>query len=619
MALNDSSTELVSFLNPQGQAVCPRVQRTPPHRHDISQKSSASWTSLPSHDSLGMPTRKKRIHLKDMLTVSLSFLCLAAAVTVVANEEISWRLAIGTRQLILLGFFLSIMNLCLSSITPILFLHLEARLGPSTLQNYDGILRTQMFASRLTFTWRLVLASTLLLPLGLSASYKTFLGGESKRTVQGEDYFHAPSLYGMFGPPGMQSYGKNTGPMLFSNSTLSFVMGSTSITKANTTAVEPDIPPLPKAYGFNILLLNNGVSAVLDIPQPDYVSGVQSLLSPGESWMISASVIGTVATYNDTKTTNPKGYNSTFMSRCKAAKASSAAFGFIPMYDLHTLVLVDHPGAGDMGYQYIAFSPDEYSNYDSCADVSHLVDLCDVTRRLCKGTWLIDRGNIQLITGSCNDTDLPGERQLVITDNLLFLPNFFMPSLVEFMGVFATARNQSEWKIPYLATGIAAMLWSRISMITSPSNLARFNGTPTFTYSREFIDYNVSYADAGIIYPVNDTAVYIRPTLHKSGWLYFVLAIQPLLTLVSLLVIAAMHSTPVDEGFGMISILSGINPECLQHLSGAALSGGLVNDVKLIIRPYQDGNIARIKYDLLSSSTEEQEHNRKLDKNVTYY
>ena len=75
-------------------------------------------------------------------------------------------------QPIVLGFLLSVVNLCLGSVTPPLFLHFEARSGASELQNYDGILRNQKFATRLDIVWRLVIGFLLVLPLGLSVAYK---------------------------------------------------------------------------------------------------------------------------------------------------------------------------------------------------------------------------------------------------------------------------------------------------------------------------------------------------------------------------------------------------------------------------------------------------------------
>lgn len=97
---------------------------------------------------LGKPIRKKKIHIRDILITLLSLLYLVIAIVTVANESISWRLGVGTRQLIVLGFLLSIMNLCLGSLAPTTFLLLEAKFG-------DGILRNRPLSSRLSLTWRM--------------------------------------------------------------------------------------------------------------------------------------------------------------------------------------------------------------------------------------------------------------------------------------------------------------------------------------------------------------------------------------------------------------------------------------------------------------------------------
>ena len=144
-----------------------------------------------------------------------------------------------------------------------------------------------------------------------------------------------------------------------------------------------------------------------------------------------------------------------------------------------------------------------------------------------------------------------------------------MPSLVEVLGSFATSRNQSSWVSPSVVTSMAAMLWSRIIIVKSATaNLDRasliykgLNGT------------KFSLADVGVIYPVNDTVFHNRPTMQKSGSLYCVFALQPLLTMIILVLILMFHSTPLDKGFGLISILSGIDRGSFDTLAGAALSG----------------------------------------------
>ena len=573
-----------------------------------------------SLDPLGVPTVKKRLHISHILAAIVSLICLALATTAVANVKVSWLLGQRNYQLIVVGFLLSIMNLCLASTAPSLFLHVEARYGPSTLQNYDGILRNRILSSKLDVPWRLVLGLMTTLPMGLSVAYKTFSGGYSALTINTVDYIGNTSYYGMFAPPGLQSLGEQTGISLFSNATLPFMVAASP-----TNGIEPPVPLDTQVYGFNILLLDNGTAVALDIPQPDYISTVQKLLAPGESWGITARIAGTVAKFNDSKTVDSDAKNSTFLRRCEDAVASSGAYTVMQMLTKNCLILLDS-NSGDQSFQYIGFPPwpgdDPDSKNPTCSNFSHYAQLFDVTRRPCTGSWVITRGGLQLVSGSCDETPLPPEKQLVITNvGATFFGYFYMSSLAEFLGAFGTPiRNGSDWEHPFMATGVAAMLWSRIIVKFGAANKAELHETPPWTLSNHT---NLTLGDVGLIYPVNDMVEYTRPTLQKSNLLYFLFAIQPLLILVCLALISCfLNSTPLDKDFGLISILSGIHRESLDVVNGASLSGQLATKVKLVMRPMRNSKADTIGYRLLPSSPSTATpavRNGRLAPNTMYY
>ena len=561
-----------------------------------------------SPPSLGKPTRKKKIHMEEVLITLLSLLCLVIAIVTVANESISWRLGIGNRQLIVLGFLLSIMNLCLGSLAPTLFLLLEAKFGPSTIQNYDGILRNRPLSSKLSLAWRLALGLMLALPLGLSAAYKSFSGGESTMMVDATSYIGNKSYYGMFVPPGLQSLGERTGISLFFNATLPFAVASSSINGS-----DPPLPTHPQAYGFNVLLLNHESTAMLDIPQPSYISAVQSLLAGGESWNITAQVIATVATHNTSRAENESAYESYLESFCMAGEDSSGAYTHQSLMNLWSVVLLDHPSPGDQSLQYIGLPPDPGIDYSvECSNFSDYAQLYDMNRQLCNGTWSITRGGIELVEGSCTGVALPADKQLIITKNNLFLGVFYISSLAEFLGPFATTRNQSVWEGPYMATAMAAMLWSRITALDGAAN----EGDP---HVASGIFAGTTYEDAGLVYPVNDTITYIRPTVRKSSLLYTVLTLQPLLIFVILGLKLTFHSMPLDKGFGLISILSGIECRSLDTLGGAALSGELQKAVRLVMRPMQDKEKGTVEYRVTTAPQTGLLRNQELLSKVVYH
>ncbi len=142
-------------------------------------KSSSSSLKKVSIPPLDKPSKKQRINTLEIVAAVLSLIYLILAVKSVASESVSWRLGQGNNQLIVVGFLLSIMNLCLASVATKVFLILEAWFGSSKLQNYDGILRYHILASKLSITWRFILVIMLAPPIGLSVSYKRFTGGES--------------------------------------------------------------------------------------------------------------------------------------------------------------------------------------------------------------------------------------------------------------------------------------------------------------------------------------------------------------------------------------------------------------------------------------------------------
>ena len=569
--------------------------------YELNNSSSRSSNRRPSVEPLGVPTAKKRFHISHVLAAIISLICFALAITAVANVKVSWRLGRQNYQLIAVGFLLSIMNLCLDTTAPSLFLHMEARYGSSTLQNYDGIVRNQILGSRLDVLWRLILGLTTILPLGLSVAYKTFTGGSSTLTVNTADYIGNTSYYGMFAPPGLQSLGDQTGISLFSNATLPFMVAASP-----TNGIEPPVPLDTQVYGFNILLLDSETTAALDIPQPDYISTVQKLLAPGESWGLTARIAGTVAKLNHSKTIDSEANNSTFMRRCEDAVASSGAYTAMQYLQKNCLVLLSSQSP-DQSFQYIGFPPfpndHTLPGYPTCSNFSHYAQLYDITRRPCTGSWVIIRGALELVSGRCDEATLPPEKQLIITNVInTFFGYFYMSSLVEFLGAFGTStRNGSDWEHSFMATGLAAMVWSRITVKYGAANLAETHEAPIWKSSNHT---NFTLGDVGLIYPVKDMVEYTRPTLRKSGVLYFVFVIQPLLSFVSLALIAwILNSTPLDKDFGLISILSGIDRESLDVINGASLSGQLTRKVKLVMRPMRNSQGDAIRYRVVPSSS----------------
>lgn len=575
----------------------------------------SSFQSL-SSVALGKPTTKKRLQTWHALLAALSLVCLGVAIAAVANEQWSWRLGKGNRQLIVLGFLLGIMNLCLTSVTPTAFLLLEARFGPSTLQNYEGLLRNQVLSARLSFFWRLLLGLMLALPLALSVAYKTFSGGESRLRVQAAEYDHSyASYYGMFAPSGLQALGEGKGIGLFTNATIPFLNASSL---RNTT--EPNFPNHTQTYGYNILLLNKTSTAILDLLHPSYLSTIQDLLALGDSWKVTAPVFATVATFNDSLNQDSKRFHEDFLDFCNLAASSSGAKGYMSDLVKDAINLISHPSPGDLSIHYIGMAPSESIFYPTgCKGLSSYLKPFYVNRQRCQGTWSITRGGIELIDGVCNGTVPKGTIQKPIVNNEagLFPGVWYMASLLEIIGPFLN-RTGSPWEISSMATSVAAMMWSRIAAVSTIFGLLDESSghvAPSDIARLQYGDTTIS--DAGLFYKLEDEVIWFRSTLRKEPWLYFVLAIQPALTLFVFGMTLMFYSTPIDKGFGLISILSGMSRSSLDVLRGSSLSGRLTQDVKLIMEPKHQLSRSFIEYNIRPAN-ERGAHNGKLQKTVIY-
>lgn len=528
------------------------------------------------------------------------------------------------------------MNIGLGSIAPTLLLLVEEKFGPSTLQNYDAILRNKPLAPRLSMSWRVVLCFLQALPIGLSAAYKTFSGGQSIHAVNAMDYVSNVSYYGIFPPPGLSrsSFSRTTGISLFVNATLPFLEATSpevseeALLDGESNNSEPLLPMFPQPYGYNILLLNNSTTAVLDIFQTGYLAEIQTLLPLGASWLITAPVAATVAGLTDSKTKNPADFNTTYISACSDANGTghdpwSWDFTRFDMYNEWSLSLLNRKSLSDQSRQYIGIEP----NLQVCKRLPAYVQGLDVQRRQCEGTWSITRAGFQLVNGSCSDENLPPDNQLPITYNHLALGAWYVPILAETMTTFSgggARGNKSDWMLPYMSTSVAAMVWSRLVTLNSPSP-SNFSSAGFDMSQYAWTSANgtqLAFQDVRTVYPIDASAqsiLYIRPTLQKSLLFYFVLAIQPLLVLLIIGMCVLFYSSPMCRGFGLVSILSGMEIQSLNYLAGASLSGELIKPVKLVISPVtQVGENGVIKY-RLAQGFERGVKKRKVQRNVTYH
>ncbi|KAI4257483.1 MAG: hypothetical protein LQ352_001647 [Teloschistes flavicans] len=339
----------------------------------------------------------------------------------------------------------------------------------------------------------------------------------------------------------------------------------------------PPFSHLPEAYGFNILLNDNTSAASLDIPVPQYVSSIQQKITNRESWKLSATVNATLATFDDTFQVLDDTVWKPLFNR--AGMLSSYR-----LFQVHMSVgmVVDKKNLTADGSEYysphcvIGYYPEK--NPGSPLSEFRLGDKnikifrnsspmkFDIRRGTCTATWEITKTNIQLIKGSCTHTP----------SNQRWLPNT-LPFNIDALPVMYNtirdyspqgSRNASQWRMPALVTSVATMYWAR----------SLFNNSRSSTQNPE------------LYYPATNETVYSTNTTLSAHWLlYFVLCLQPILTLSMLAFAVRYYDTPIDKGFGLVAVLSGVDKQSLDIMHGAALSGELKKPVSLKLQVLDEG------------------------------
>lgn len=545
----------------------------------FSNTTTTSSTSLEDNnaygsDGYGVPLRpaahgrarsKRLCDWIDSLALSCSFACLVVCI-VVATPSLpyAWRLGYNN-QLIVLGFMLAIMNLCNRRIATRFFVIIEARWGGSTLQNFDAILRQSVWVAQTSVHWIVTFLALTALPLGLGVAYKSFVGG----TATQPSHDISVEQYGVFTRP--YNKAQKATPNAARDAMLGF------FNAAMDDDVGPTYAEAPQPFGYNQLLIDEGTMAVLDMPNSTILATIQERLGLGESLTISANVQGTVSVYN---TSTPQLLKDddlwdyfyqlhtleTYHAYRMGISFSSYlvdAFVWLGGY-LQTCGVLPAPYLCDDWYAH-------YSNVnDSDVDAfraSNMTLLFNIYRQPCSATWNVTSSAVSLLSGNCTDVRNPNRFQNV-EGNMMPVIGDALDVVGPTLWDFIPDRPNSPWRVPSYAALAATSYWARwyaYGRTTAVNN-------PDLGLSQDFV-YNVTDEK------INSTKL----TLHARPWLYVVLAIQPVLTTVFLVLTMCFFSTPVDSGFGLTSILASINKDSLDSLRGAGLSGQLTRRLHLNI------------------------------------
>ncbi|KAJ9614555.1 hypothetical protein H2200_002692 [Cladophialophora chaetospira] len=538
-----------------------------------SDKATSVATELPDRNqkhegslpALGKPSRRTRSDLSDLLSVMVSLLCFGIGVAAIADSRFATRLG-QTNQLVVIGFILSIMSFISFKQAQTFMLVLEARFGQSTLQNYDAILRDEKLGSQTSNIVRFALLFLFGLPLGLSASYKQFVGGSTTISVEAP---HQVIHFGPSGPPGLLV---PSGRPLFLNATSPLFAGHKDILRQSD--IDRQERFFNQSYGFNMYVINDTATAMLDLPVSSNMSRLQSSLQHGEVLTISAPVNATFAMLNSTPESSEledPDYWIRIQERFGSFDSRSYVINGLgggPYFNMYnsmvdtTLILMS------------LFNATNNETFTSKALGFHTY------RGTADGTWRIASDSINLVSASNFETN--------------FLPDRRYPEVVGTSDGGCIRENATtDWRqkaiycnwesfgvdynsiIPGFVIGrpdetntfrpSPPSIWVAVTASMAWSNLAA--QVESYGIPNAWWQYLLSTPE----YEIWKTI----PTLRRHWGLYTVLAVQPMLLLIVLLGRLLLHPAPISANFGMIALLAGVDKRSLNILDGASFSGKL--------------------------------------------
>ena len=505
---------------------------------DSGLLSHDNRSDLKAHhvQAAGIPQSKPLMTWLDVGVVVLSLLCLTIAILTVWSRNIACTLG-QTYQLIVIGFLLSIMAICTQRQLPQLSLLYEVYLGHSSIKNIDALLKNNPWSLGMDLRPRLSLLLMVILPLALSASYKTFSGGESSIQIASN-----PSVFGVVDAPSYQTVG---------------IGGLSHLTKAYTPYwIDPGFN---RTYGFNLYVESNTTAALLDAPLPTFVRETQANLKRGDFVLLTANVNGTVSEnvpLDPAIRSNATWWNQTYQEYGQTGPEDS----LFVWGNTTTAMLAGSNDDFDNSQIFLSW----WNTADSTFEASAQRFIS--TRRLCTGTWNITQDGISLQTA----TILQGGGEATVTQDQGFIQKNQIFESVFFGSVLAEYNYNDRPSVP-VHTLAACMLWSRLV-----SNIERLGpGTNTAVAEQDY--------DSAFFKPAESiNTIRYSTTLTRSSWLLAVFAVQPTLTLLATLGKIVLYKTPIGDGFGVVTLLAGVGGGKEENqLKGASLSGKLERDVRV--------------------------------------
>lgn len=530
-----------------------------------SLQSGKSFTTsmiwLQPNEPCGVVGVKSRWPPKDIaaLTIQLT----SFAITLLAVFLAPFAIWLGEiNQLIVIGFVLGVMAIVFKQLAKQTAIIAAGCRKGSTIQNIDALMRNDTLAHQIHWSIRLLLLILFALPLGLSAAYKAFTGGQTAQMVN-----TGPGKFGFTAAPGKQRIGD--GVSICTDLYLPFWID----------------PAINRTYCFALFIPDNDTAVVVDGLLPDYATALMSSLGHGQTLSLTATLAATIARTNGPSAAQRS--DSSFWDEVNAQFGSTYA----EMNRVSGVKMGFWAGMEEDGI-LSNYSSAIFSTWDTTLNETFESQAIrtELTRGLALATWSIERNNITLVRAALLRVRNP--YQDIIWNNRLEIQDIFSQLLPEF-----DWRNRANWNDPYPGGDLsnprwyqpvntipalsAAILWSRITSL---------NGAERPIPGRLGVDDEGRNPTAYIIPKELISAQKTVQTLKRSPWLVVLLAIYPLISIGCILYKCMLFQPPIGNDFNTIAMLAAVRKADLDLLDGAGLSGRLSRRVRVSFNKEQDEN-----------------------------
>ncbi|KAL9083350.1 MAG: hypothetical protein Q9165_008550 [Trypethelium subeluteriae] len=420
--------------------------------------------------------------------------------------------------------------------------------GKAYLQDVEALSRNSMFTKKAS--WAVVSTLITLAALGplLSALYKPFF-----LTYSSEGIPNIASHFGVQPLPELNNLNGN-----------GIALAVDRMTPFWQTRSDRSTSTL-KIYGQNTLVVNENMTVMLDTPSLGTSQNLSKILSPNEdknqSLSLSADVNATVSNNVEITDAERSDFGKIFDSvgtDCVNSPfhwCASIGGGWYAAMVLGGVNTSEFPPA-NISVNYIGIWNEPEQTF------SQVVQKFVLTRQYAHGTWDIGRSTFSLTNAKLIDDQPQPASQAPLTTQPLGLDLF---------GQLLEEYNYRWYDYGFErspTTFMASIVWARLATLKIED---RSGTLPYFQH----IHYN-KLADEP-----SYTLKLRGQTVSRSPWLVLIFLVHPLLTVSATLLKAWLHTVPVSDQFGVVSLLSSLPYESSKILDGADLSGTLDRKVRI--------------------------------------